>query len=898
MALVKRFSRFVCSEIKFSDSFFGQIALASLFPHNGVRFSFSRNMAEERRYDHQKVEKKWQEYWDKHGTFRAEQPQTQNGLSPLIKGDCSETQSLLSPLTGERNVKPKYYVLDMFPYPSGAGLHVGHPEGYTATDIISRYKRMKGFNVLHPMGWDAFGLPAENYAIKTGEHPEKTTRKNIATFKRQIKSLGFSYDWERELSTTDPEYYAHTQWIFLQMYKKGLLYEKEMPMNWCPSCRIVAANEEVENGLHERCGTAVEKRNLTQWMFRITEYAERLLNDLDELTDWPEKIIAMQRNWIGRSEGIEIEYPVEGLINEKIICYTTRPDTNFGATFVVLAPEHEFLKKHLEKLPKKAEVEKYIEEAASKSDVDRMAEGKKKTGVFTGLYVRNRLNNKKLPLYVGDFVLANVGTGAVVGVPGHDARDFEFAQAMGIEVIRVVVGPDGDDSPITQADQVQEATGTMINSEFLDGLPIAAAKDKIITHLVEQGQGTKKINYKLRDWIFTRQRYWGEPIPLVKDEDGNIYPLDESELPVKLPETDNFLPTEDGASPLAKVRDWVAVRGEILPSGSVRLSPYGKQKFFRETSTMPNWAGSNWYWLRFMDPQNATEPWSKAAEAYWGPVDLYVGGAEHAVLHLLYSRFWHKVFFDMGLVHTKEPFKKLMNQGLILAEDGQKMSKSLGNVVNPDEIVEIYGADTLRMYEMFMGPFEQSKAWNTDAVDGMYRFLQRIWRIFNEKEIVDACPGMDFRRQLHKTVKKVTLDIEGFKFNTAVSQLMILVNTLQKLQFLPIDGMKKFIKILSPFAPHLAEEIWSEVLKQDGSISTADWPEWNEELIQDEEIDLAVQVNGKLRATIRVAVDIAKDDAIAQAKQQENVQKFLEGKEIMKEIYVPGKIVNVVVREA
>lgn len=824
-------------------------------------------MSSEKRYDHQEGEKKWQQYWKENETFRAE-------------------------TTSE---KPKYYVLDMFPYPSGAGLHVGHPEGYTATDIIARYKRMNGFNVLHPMGWDAFGLPAENYAIKTGQHPEKTTTENIATFKRQIESLGFSYDWSREFSTTDPEYYRWTQWIFLQMYKKGLLYEQEMPMNWCPKCRIVAANEEVEGGCHERCGTEVERRNLKQWMFRITEYAERLLHDLEELNEWPEKIIAMQKNWIGKSEGIEIEYPVEGL-EETITCYTTRPDTNFGATFVVLAPEHEFLKKHLDLLPKKTEVEKYRQESAKKSDIDRMTEGRKKTGTFTGLYVTNRLNNKKLPLYVGDFVLAHVGTGAVVGVPGHDMRDFEFSQEMGIDVIRVVISPDGDTSPITKPEQVQEVAGTMINSEFLDGLSILEAKEKIMEYLVEKKQGTRKINYKLRDWIFTRQRYWGEPIPLVRDEKGNIFPLDESELPVTLPETDTFLPTEDGKSPLAKVQNWVEQKGKILENGSVKLSEKGTQTFFRETSTMPNWAGSNWYWLRFMDAQNTSKPWSKEAEQYWGPVDLYVGGAEHAVLHLLYSRFWHKVFYDMGLVSTKEPFQKLMNQGLILAEDGQKMSKSLGNVVNPDEIVEQYGADTLRMYEMFMGPFEQNKAWNTDAVEGMYKFLQRIWRTFQEKEILDMCPGHDFQKLVHKTIQKVTHDIEEFKFNTAISGLMILVNAMQKVPHLPKNGATKFVQMLSPFAPHLAEELWKECLNHTESIAYSSWPTWDEKFTKDEEGEIAVQVCGKLRGSLTVSVNIEKEEIVAQAKALENVQRFLEGKQILKEIYVPGKIVNIVVR--
>jgi leucyl-tRNA synthetase len=830
-------------------------------------------MPEDKKYDHRKVERKWQKFWEENQTFRAENP-----------SDSDQTGM----------TKEKFYVLDMFPYPSGAGLHVGHPEGYTATDIIARYKRMRGYNVLHPMGWDAFGLPAENYAIKHGVNPKITTKENIATFTRQIKSLGFSYDWSREFSTTDPEYYRWTQWIFLQMYKKGLLYEKQMPMNWCPKCRIVAANEEVEDGKHERCGTEVEKRNLTQWMFRITDYAERLLQDLDELTEWPEKIIAMQKNWIGKSEGAEVQFPIT---NEKlqISVYTTRIDTLFSGTFLILSPEHELVQK-ITTPEQKGEVDAYCKHCAAMSDLERTELNKEKTGVFTGAYGINPATGDKMPIWISDFVLASYGTGAVFA-DAHDERDFEMAKKYNIP-LRLSIRPKSDElwEQVKKFETCYSEKGILINSDQFDGMGSDEAIPKIIQWLEKKGSAKKQTNYKLRDWIFTRQRYWGEPIPLVRDEEGNMYPLDESELPVLLPETDNFLPTEDGKSPLAKRRDFVEIKGEVLENGSVKISENGSQKFFRETSTMPNWAGSNWYWLRFMDAGNKSEPWSRQAEQYWGPVDLYVGGAEHAVLHLLYSRFWHKVFYDMGLVSTKEPFKKLMNQGLILAEDGQKMSKSLGNVVNPDEIVEKYGADTLRMYEMFMGPFEQNKAWNTDAVEGMYRFLQRIWRTFQEKEIVDACPGKDIQKLVHKTVKKVTNDIEEFKFNTAISQMMILVNAMQKVPHLPTKGATKFLQILSPFAPHLVEELWSTALRKTETITYEPWPEWDEELTKDDEIELAVQVNGKLRGTIPVSVDITKGDAIDQAKANENVQKFLEGKEVIKEIFVPGKIVNIVAK--
>ncbi len=790
----------------------------------------------------------------------------------------------------------------MFPYPSGAGLHVGHPEGYTATDIIARYKRMKGFEVLHPMGWDAFGLPAENYAIKTGEHPEKTTTENIATFKRQIQSLGFSYDWSREFSTTDPEYYRWSQWIFLQMFKRGLLYEKEMPMNWCPKCRIVAANEEVENGCHERCGTEVETRNLTQWMFRITDYADRLLYDLDELTEWPEKIIAMQKNWIGRSVGCDVDWKVDGH-DIVLSTFTTTVDTICGVTFAVISPEHPELEAIVTK-DNQEKVRKYCNDSNKKSDVERTELQKNKSGVFTGSHLIHPFTKKKVPLYVADYVLMSYGTGVVMGVPAHDQRDQDFATRYNIPIEQSVELENGETFVYDDVDKYS-VQGKIINSGDFTGLDIQEGREAIIETLEQRSIGKKKVQYKLRDWIFTRQRYWGEPIPLVRlapdseqgGEAGTIYPLHESELPITLPETDSFLPTEDGQSPLAKIRDWVEVRGDIQPDGTVKLSENGAQTFERETSTMPNWAGSNWYWLRFMDAQNEDEAWSKSKEEFWGPVDLYVGGAEHAVLHLLYSRFWHKVFYDMGLVSTKEPFKKLMNQGLILAEDGQKMSKSLGNVVNPDEIVEAYGADTLRVYEMFMGPFEQSKAWSTGSVEGTYKFLQRIWRLFQEKEITDSCPSDEFRRLVHKTVKKVTHDIEGFKFNTGISQMMILVNAIQKLEFLPKNAAIKLTQILSPFAPHLAEELWQSVLGNTESVTKTEWPEWDEALTQDDQNELAIQVNGKLRATISVSAQISKEDAFAQAKEQENVKKYLEEGNLVKEIYVPGKIVNLVVKD-
>jgi leucyl-tRNA synthetase len=1108
--------------------------------------------------------------------------------------------------------KPKFYALDMFPYPSGAGLHVGHPLGYTATDIICRKKRHQGFNVLHPMGWDAFGLPAENYAVKTGIHPAISTQTNIDNFRRQIQSLGFSYDWQREFATTDEEYYRWTQWIFLKLYDRGLLYEKEMPMNWCPKCKVVAANEEVESGKHERCSAEVEKKNLKQWMFRITDYAERLLTDLsspniyilhgwgadsqsnwfetarkfltdkdvrvqvpnfpnsqnpsyedwkthfetqhptiwpqdviichslgggfiqrylseknikidqlilvapaigdcgiDEIKnffhkeksvpqsrrghtkgnqrrthfesilptrlcqvkkkktkqkiseiekkvptqngiiqfngldlwqhwqtksrtekiirqdfaqtviralstikfdsnnvgyfesknkifcvvlseietnvfqvktfyqaqkftrlykeyqdnkvidypkikescnrisiyasdddqyikveefefladklnadinwlngrghlmepefpelfdhlsaieksilDWPDKIKAMQRNWIGKSEGAEVDFALSQNQNQKIRVYTTRPDTLFGATYFVLSPEHPLVAEVTTSDQKNA-ITAYQQVCQAKSELERTELNKNKTGVFTGAYVINPVNDKKIPVWIADYVMMGYGTGAIMAVPAHDERDHEFAIKYDLPVIPVVDG---------LKDPFAKNGGTLINSDFLDGLDIPGAKNKIIDWLATQKTGEKKVNYKLRDWIFTRQRYWGEPIPLVFDEAGKIYPLADSELPLVLPDTPNYEPCATGESPLAKIDTWVNVKGYITESGHVititdtNPAPEGVEtkKFRRETSTMPNWAGSNWYWLRFMDAGNPTEFLSAEAENYWGPVDLYVGGAEHAVLHLLYGRFWHKVFYDMGLVTTKEPFKKLVNQGLILAEDGVKMSKSLGNVVNPDEIVSEFGADTLRCYEMFMGPFEQSKSWSGGSVNGTRKWLDRVWRIF-EKEITEQEISSAIESTLHKTIKTVGEHIDEFKFNTAISQLMVLTNELTSAKNVDKSTLETFAILISPFAPHIAEEFWNQLGHTD-SIAYATWPTYDEKFLVEDTVTYAVQINGKVRADFSVPADTSKEEALKQAKSLEKIQKYFAEGEIRKEIFVPGKIIGFVVK--
>jgi len=870
------------------------------------------------KYNHQEIEQKWQKFWEQNKTFAA--------------------------TTGSD--KQKYYALDMFPYPSGAGLHVGHPEGYTATDIICRKKRHQGFEVLHPMGWDAFGLPAENYALKTGVHPAASTAENIKTFKRQIQSLGFSYDWEREFATTDEGYYKWTQWIFLQLFKKDLAYEKEMAMNWCPECRVVAANEEVEQGTHERCGTPVERKNLRQWMFGITKYADRLLDDLDTLQEWPEAIKTQQRNWIGKSVGAEVNFDLEG---EKVQVFTTRPDTLFGATYFVLSPEHPRVKE-ITTDEQRAEVEDCIKKYVNTSAVER--EKQEMFGAFTGAYALNPVNGEKIPVWITSYVMMGYGTGSIMAVPAHDKRDFEFRKKMNvlgkgpqieikyvlhsatwswrkgkyIKSDKFIPGWDNEVNDLfegfditkedTEANEIltkhledlgicyESSYGKMINSEELTGLWVEDATEKIIERLEKEGIGKKKVNFKLQDWIFTRQRFWGEPIPLVFDTDGKVHGLDDSELPLILPEIDDYHPTADGEPPLARAEDWVNVKGYFTSEGTVKTLKKGEsapegveiQEFKRETSTMPNWAGSSWYWLRYMDASNEQEFCSKEADKYWGSVDLYVGGTEHAVLHLLYARFWHKVLYDLGLTHTVEPFKKLVNQGLILGSDGEKMSKSRGNVVNPDEIVAEFGADTLRIYEMFMGPFEQAKPWATDAVGGMRKFLDKVWRTFNEKEMIEGCPLPAFRKIVGQTIKKVEEDIDDFKFNTALSQLMIFFNEAQKETKVSRGSMKKICILLSPFAPHLAEEIWSTVFEEKESIAYAPWPTYDPKFLVDDTVNYAVQVNGKLRGDFQLPKDASKEEAIAMAKGLEKVQKYLNEGEIKKEIFVPGKIVGFVVK--
>lgn len=797
-------------------------------------------------YNFKDIEQKWQKYWEDHKTFKTE----------------------------NKSDKPKFYALDMFPFPSGDGLHVGHPEGYTATDIVSRYKRMKGFNVLHPMGWDSFGLPAENYAMKTGTHPDITTKKNIATFTRQLKALGFSYDWDREVATSNIDYYRWTQWIFVQLYNKGLAYEGEINVNWCPNLKTVLANEEVVDGKSEVGGHPVIQKKMNQWMLKITLYAERLLEDLDSV-DWPESIKEMQRNWIGKSEGATINFKIDGH-SDLIEVFTTRPDTLFGATYMVMAPEHALVSK-ISTAEHKAEIAKYLEVCKSKNDLERTELNKDKTGVFTGAYAINPANNKKIPIWIADYVLATYGTGAIMSVPAHDERDYEFAKKFNLEIVQVLEGGN-----------IEEAAhcgdGLHINSDFLNGTNKVLGTQKMIEWLETKKLGTKKINYKLRDWIFSRQRYWGEPFPLLKYEDGTIRCLDADELPVALPELEKYEPSGSGESPLANATDWLWI-----------TDPKTGKKAKRETNTMPNWAGSCWYYLRYIDPKNEKEPWSSDLEKYWMPVDLYVGGAEHAVLHLLYARFWHKVLFDLGFVSTKEPFKKLVNQGLILASDGEKMSKSRGNVINPDNVVREFGGDSLRLYEMFMGPLEKVKPWKEDGVKGVYNFLNRAYRFFADKDHVTwESESEETLKLLHKTIKKVTHDYENMRFNTAISQLMIFTNHCYKAGHVSHDTAEIFTLLLAPMAPHAAEELW-EFLGHKQTLTYEPWPNFREELAKDDMITVAVQVNGKLRATLEVELDITQEDMLAKAKADANVAKHLTGT-IVKEIYVPGKIVNFVVK--
>lgn len=800
-------------------------------------------------YDHKRIEQKWQRYWDEHKTFK----------------------------TTEDPDKKNYYALDMFPYPSGQGLHVGHPEGYTATDILARMKRMQGYNVLHPMGFDAFGLPAEQYALKTGHSPRQFTKKNINNFRRQIKSLGLSYDWDREVNTTDPDYYKWTQWIFEKLYEKGLAYEAEVPVNWSPDLGTVVANEEVIDGKTERGGFPVIRKPMRQWMLRITAYADRLIDDLDDL-DWPEAIKEQQRNWIGRSVGAQVNFPVAGDEDTKIEVFTTRPDTIYGVSYIVMAPEHA-LTKQLTTPENRAAVEKYLEEVAHKSDLERTDLAKEKTGVFTGSYAVNPVSGEKLPIWIADYVLSSYGTGAVMAVPAHDDRDYEFARQFDLPVKPVIEGGNLEKEAYT-------GDGKHINSGFLDGLGKQEAIDRMIDWLKEHGVGDKKVNYRLRDWLFSRQRYWGEPIPVIHWDDGETTLVPEDELPLRLPKTDDIKPSGTGESPLANLDDWVNVVDEN--------GRHGK----RETNTMPQWAGSSWYFLRYVDPHNqaALADYNKLKQ--WLPVDLYVGGAEHAVLHLLYARFWHKFLYDLGVVPTKEPFQRLVNQGMILGDNHEKMSKSKGNVVNPDDIVEQYGADTLRLYEMFMGPLDASIAWSEDGLSGAHKFIKRIWNLLiddqdrlRDRVTTENDGALD--RIYNQTVKKVTDDFEQLHFNTAISQMMVFVNQCYKADALPLEYVEGFVKLIAPLTPHIAEELWTK-LGHVGSIAYAQWPTYDESKLEEDTVEIIVQVNGKLRAKLTASKNITKDELEKQALADEKVQHHLEGKTIRKVIVIPGKLVNVV----
>ncbi|MCH8676697.1 leucine--tRNA ligase [Staphylococcus lugdunensis] len=802
-------------------------------------------------YNHKIIEKKWQCFWLDNQTFK----------------------------TSDNLGQKKFYALDMFPYPSGAGLHVGHPEGYTATDIISRYKRMQGYNVLHPMGWDAFGLPAEQYALDTGNDPRAFTKQNIQTFKRQIQELGFSYDWDREVNTTDPEYYKWTQWIFIQLYNKGLAYVDEVAVNWCPALGTVLSNEEVVDGVSERGGHPVYRRPMKQWVLKITEYADRLLEDLDDL-DWPESIKDMQRNWIGRSEGARVSFKVEGE-NDTIDVFTTRPDTIFGTTFLVLSPEHALVEK-ITTTEKFEEVKKYQEAASKKSDLERTDLAKDKSGVFTGAYAINPLSDEKLPIWIADYVLSSYGTGAVMAVPAHDERDHEFAVKFNLPIIEVIAGGDVQKEAYTGA-------GEHVNSGDLDGLNNEQAIAKAIELLEAKGAGEKKVNYKLRDWLFSRQRYWGEPIPIIHWEDGTMTTVPEEELPLLLPETDEIKPSGTGESPLANIDDFVNVVDE-------ETGMRGR----RETNTMPQWAGSCWYYLRYIDPHNEQMLADPEKLKHWLPVDLYIGGVEHAVLHLLYARFWHKVLYDLGVVPTKEPFQKLFNQGMILGEGNEKMSKSKGNVVNPDDIVNSHGADTLRLYEMFMGPLDAAIAWSENGLDGSRRFLDRVWRLFiNEDDSLSQKFVESNNKSLDKvynqTVKKVTEDFDTLNFNTAISQLMVFINECYKVDEIYQPYAEGFVKMLAPIAPHIGEELWQK-LGHDETITYQPWPTYNETLLVDSEVEIVVQVNGKVRAKLTIPKELSKEEMQELALENENVKMAIDGKEIKKVIAVPQKLVNIVAK--
>jgi leucyl-tRNA synthetase len=836
-------------------------------------------------------------------------------IEPKWQAISEERQLFHAPNPGDKNFdpsKPKFYILDMFPYPSGAGLHVGHPEGYTATDIVARYKRMRGFNVLHPMGWDAFGLPAEQYAIKTGEHPAITTRENVAKFKRQLQRIGFSYDWQREINTTDPRYYKWTQWIFLQIYNSWfnpatnkaepistyrgqnpdevrLAYVADVPVNWCPELGTVLANEEVVDGKSELGGFPVVRRPMRQWMLRITAYAERLLNELERL-DWPQGIKLLQRNWIGRSEGAEIDFKIDNH-HEKIRVFTTRPDTLYGGTFLVLAPEHSLVDLVVTEEQWPA-VREYRERTARKSDLERAEQTKEKTGVFTGAFAINPATNEKIPVWIADYVLVGYGTGAIGGVPAHDERDLEFAKKFDLP-IKEVVQPTGDEAAMGFTGE-----GIAINSPIINGLTSAEAKRKITTWLEDRGQGKGAISYKLRDWLFSRQRYWGEPFPIVW-ENGKPRALDENELPVVPPPLDDYKPTGTGETPLAKAKDWVRYSDRAL----------------RETNTMPQWAGSCWYYVRFCDPHNDNRFVGKEAERYWmggqkpGGVDLYVGGTEHAVLHLLYARFWHKVLFDLGYVSKPEPFQRLVNQGIILGEDNQKMSKSRGNIVNPDDVIDQYGADAFRCYEMFMGPLEQMKPWSMRGVEGVARFLARVWRLFMSQnqagewdlsgKIIQVDPDNAQQKVTHATIKKVTEDIESFSFNTAISQMMILVNAFTNAETIPLSAMRSFLVLLNPFAPHLTSELWEKLnakFRDDlGDITEQKWPGYDQRFLVEDEVEIVIQVNGKLRDRIKISITATEEELKAAALSNPKIQDRTAGKTVRNVIVVPRKLVNIVV---
>jgi len=877
-------------------------------------------------YNFNEIEKKWQTYWETNKTFAAK----------------------------DNSDKPKYYVLDMFPYPSAQGLHVGHPEGYTASDIVARYKRMNGFNVLHPIGWDAFGLPAEQYAVKTGTHPAITTQQNIDNMRRQIKSLGFSYDWDRQVDTTDTNYFKWTQWIFLKLFNsyfdeteqkakpiseliknlengklcigpddeivesnpipavmgipggvrnwselskqeqeefinnQRLAYEDEVAVNWCPELGTVLANEEVIGGVSERGGHPVIRKPMRQWMLRITKYADRLEDDL-KLVDWPTSIKKLQTDWIGKSIGAEVDFKVDG-VDEIITVFTTRPDTLFGATYMVLAPEHPIVDE-ITTAEQKQAVEDYKKLAQTKSDLDRTDLAKDKSGVFTGAYAINPVNETKIPIWISDYVLISYGTGAIMSVPAHDDRDYEFAKKFNLPIIPVVEPKDDKalSEKIEKGEYCFAGEGIAINSGEFNGLPTAEFKEKITNWLDENGLGKKAVNYKLRDWLFSRQRYWGEPFPLLHLEDGQIIALDEKDLPLTLPETDNFKPSDSGLSPLAKIENWLNVE---LPDG---------RKAKRETNTMPQWAGSCWYYLRYLDPKNDRESWEKQKEKYWMPVDLYIGGAEHAVLHLLYSRFWHKLLFDLGYVSTAEPFKKLINQGMILGEDNQKMSKSRGNVVNPDKVIDEYGADSMRLYEMFMGPLEATKPWSMQGVEGVHRFLNKFWRCVIDEQtgslhssIKDVEADEETQRLLHQSIKKVTQNIDTFRFNTAISQMMIFVNHLIKLETRPKKAIETFTLLLAPLSPHIGEEVW-QMLGHANTLTYESWPKFDENLAKEKEIELAVQVLGKIKDKIVVSAEADEDEIKQKALACEKVASSIAGKEIKKIIIIKSRLVNIVI---